>query len=157
MKEKVKESNFPVFETSLENTDLLRLESLLENAHPKLVGVDGEEVILPESIYQILRQVTSLLTQGKGVTLVPQDHYLTTQEAANLLNISRPYLYTLLDHQKIPYLLIGTHRRIKVDDLLTYKATRDCARRQTLAELIEESQELGFYEDEVLDALENNQ
>ena len=46
MKEKVKESNLPVFETNLENTDLLRLEELLENAHPKLVGVDGEEVFL---------------------------------------------------------------------------------------------------------------
>ena len=146
MKEKVKESNLPVIEPNLENTDLLRLEELLENAHPKLVGVDGEEVFLPESIYQILRQVTSLLAQGKGVTLVPQDHYLTTQEAANLLNISRPYLYTLLDNQEIPYILIGTHRRIKVEDILAYKTKRDSDRRQTLAQLIEESQELGFYE-----------
>ena len=93
-----------------------------------------------------MRQVTSLLAQGKGVTLVPQDHYLTTQEAANLLNISRPYLYTLLDNQEIPYILIGTHRRIKVEDILAYKTKRDSDRRQTLAQLIEESQELGFYE-----------
>ncbi|MEA5537348.1 helix-turn-helix domain-containing protein [Crocosphaera sp. XPORK-15E] len=154
MKEKVKESNLPVFEANLENPDLLRLETLLENAHPKLVGVDGEEVFLPESIYQILRQVTSLLAQGKGVTLVPQDHYLTSQEAANLLNISRPYLYTLLDNQEFPYILIGTHRRIKVEDILAYKAKRDRDRRQTLAELIEASQELGFYEAEASDSQE---
>jgi excisionase family DNA binding protein len=154
MKEKVKESNLPVFEANLENPDLLRLETLLENAHPKLVGVDGEEVFLPESIYQILRQVTSLLAQGKGVTLVPQDHYLTSQEAANLLNISRPYLYTLLDNQEFPYILIGTHRRIKVEDVLAYKAKRDSDRRQTLAELIEASQELGFYEAEASDSQE---
>ncbi|MGK7871938.1 MAG: helix-turn-helix domain-containing protein [Xenococcaceae cyanobacterium] len=112
---------------------------------------DGEEIYLPESIYQILRQVTPLLAQGKGVTLVPQDHYLTTQEAANLLNISRPYLYTLLDKEEIPYTLIGTHRRIKVEDLLDYKTRRDSDRRKALNGLIEASQELGFYEAEKTD------
>ncbi|MGK7875372.1 MAG: helix-turn-helix domain-containing protein [Xenococcaceae cyanobacterium] len=142
--EKIKEPNLPVFEADLENPALLRLETLLENAHPKLVGVDGEEIYLPESIYQILRQVTPLLAQGKGVTLVPQEHYLTTQEAANLLNISRPYLYTLLDKEEIPYTLIGTHRRIKVEDLLDYKARRGSDRRKALNSLIEASQELDF-------------
>lgn len=145
--EKIKTQNIPVFERDLGNKDLLRLETLLENAHPNLVGLDGEEIYLPESIYKILRQVTPLLAQGKGVTLVPSDHYLTTQEAAEILNISRPYLYTLLDKQEIPYTQIGTHRRIKVEDLLEYKAKRDSDRRQALCELIEASQELGFYEE----------
>ncbi|MBR8827107.1 MAG: helix-turn-helix domain-containing protein [Gomphosphaeria aponina SAG 52.96 = DSM 107014] len=145
--EKVK-TNLPFFEDHVENTDLLRLEALLENTHPQLVGVDGEEIYLPESIYQILREVTSLLAQGKGITLVPQDHYLTTQESANLLNISRTYLYTLLNQGKIPYKMIGTHRRIKIENLLEYKTQRDSDRRQALSELIEATQELGFYESE---------
>ncbi len=148
MKETLKQSSLPIFEANLENGDLMGLETLLEKAHPKLVGVDGEEVLLPESLYQILRQVTSLLAQGKGVTIVAQDHYLTTSEAANLLNISRPYLYNLLDNQEIPYLLIGTHRRIKLEDILAYKAKRDSCRRQALAALVEESQQLGFYQAE---------
>ncbi len=146
MKNKIQENNLPVFEDSFENQDLFRLEALLEKAHPKLVGLDGEEIYLPDSIYKILRQVTPLLAQGKGVTLVPQEHYLSTQESANLLNISRPYLYSLLDKGEIPFTMIGTHRRIKVEDLLEYKAKRDSSRRQALSNLIETSQELGFYE-----------
>jgi excisionase family DNA binding protein len=145
-----KESNIPVFEPNLDSPDLLRLEALLEKAHTKLVGVDGEEIYLPESIYQILRQVIPLLAEGKGVTLIHQEHYLSTQESANLLNISRPYLYTLLNQGQIPYILIGTHKRIKLEDLLEYKTKRDENRRKALNELIETSQELGFYEQETM-------
>ena len=148
MKEKSKESYLPVFESETGKTNLMRLKNLLEKAHPKLVGIDGEEIYLPESIYQILRQGTPLLLQGKGVTLVPQEHYLTTQESANLLNISRPYLYTLLDRGEIPYTMIGTHKRIKIEDLLDYKRKRDGDRREALSELVTLSQELGFYEGE---------
>jgi len=151
MKEKIKESYPPVFEQNREKTDLMRLECLLEKAHPRLIGVDGEEIYLPESIYQILRQVTPLLLEGKGVTLVPQEHYLTTQESANLLNISRPYLYTLLEKGEIPYTMIGTHKRIKIEDLLEYKRKRDTNKREALSELISLSQELGFYDAETGD------
>jgi excisionase family DNA binding protein len=117
--------NNPVFESELNSDDLLRLTKLLEQAHPKLVGMDGEEIYLPESLYQVLRQVTPLLAQGKGVTVIPQEHYLTTQEAANLLNISRPYLYKLLDQERIPFTKIGSHRRIKAEDVLDYRQKRD--------------------------------
>ena len=148
----MKQSNIPVFEANLDSPDLLRLEALLEKAHTKLVGVDGEEIYLPESIYQILRQVIPLLAEGKGVTLIPQDHYLSSQESAKLLNISRPYLYNLLNKGEIPYTKIGTHKRIKIEDLLEYKAKRDVNRRKDLSELIETSQELGFYEPETLNS-----
>ena len=147
----MKESNLPVFESNVKDPDLLRLEALLQKAHPKLVGIDGEEIYLPESIYQILRQVTPLLLQGKGVNLVSQDHYLSTQESANLLNISRPHLYRLLDKGEIAYTMIGSHKRIKIEDLLEYKAKRDEDRRETLSDLIETSQDLGFYESETGD------
>ncbi|AIE76161.1 helix-turn-helix domain-containing protein [Synechocystis sp. PCC 6714] len=113
-----------------------------------LVGMDGEEIYLPESLYQVLRQVTPLLAQGKGITLIPQKHYLTTQEAANLLNISRPYLYKLLDQEKIPFTKIGSHRRIKAEDILDYRQKRDGDRQIALTELIATSQELGFYQAE---------
>ena len=146
-------ANAPVFESQLGSDDLLRLTKLLEQAHPKLVGMDGEEMYLPESLYQVLRQVTPLLAQGKGVTLIPQEHYLTTQEAANLLNISRPYLYKLLDQGDIPFTQIGSHRRVKAEDVLSYRQKRDgapsgdseAARQTALTELIATSQKLGFY------------
>ncbi len=139
--DKVKGQDIPVFESEREMLELRQLEQLLEKAHPKLVGLDNEEIYLPESIYQILRQVTPLLAQGKGISLVPQDHYLTTQEAANMLNVSRPFLYTLLDEEKISYTKVGTHRRIKAEDLLNYKYQRDTQRRQTLIELTAYSQD----------------
>lgn len=142
--------NSPVFESELSSGDLLRLTKLLEQAHPKLVGMDGEEMYLPESLYQVLRQVTPLLAQGKGVTLIPQEHYLTTQEAANVLNISRPYLYKLLDKAEIPFTKIGSHRRIKAEDVLDYRQKRDADRQVALTELITTSQELGFYQAETV-------
>lgn len=142
--------NSPVFDSELNSGDLLRLAKLLEQAHPKLVGMDGEEMYLPESLYQVLRQVTPLLAQGKGVTLIPQEHYLTTQEAANLLNISRPYLYKLLDQEKIPFTKIGSHRRIKAEDVLDYRQKRGGDRQTALTELIATSQELGFYQAEAV-------
>jgi excisionase family DNA binding protein len=141
-------TNSPVFESELSSDDLLRLTKLLEQANPKLVGMDGEEIYLPESLYQVLRQVTPLLAQGKGITLIPQEHYLTTQEAANLLNISRPYLYKLLDQEKIPFTKIGSHSRIKAEDILDYRQKRDGDRQIALTELIATSQELGFYQAE---------
>ncbi|MEB3192774.1 MAG: helix-turn-helix domain-containing protein, partial [Snowella sp.] len=69
----------------------------------------------------------------------------SSQEAANLLNVSRPYLYTLLDQGEIAYIKIGTHRRIRFEDLMQYKQKRDNQRHQSLTELTEISQELGFY------------
>ena len=139
-----------VFESDLNSDDLLRLTKLLEQAHPKLVGMDGDEIYLPESLYQVLRQVTSLLAQGKGVTLISQDHYLTTQEAATLLNVSRPYLYKLLDSGKISFTKVGSHRRLKAEDVLSYRQQRDGERRAALTELIATSQELGFYQAEAV-------
>ena len=141
-------ANTPVFESQLGSEDLLRLTQLLEKAHPKLVGMDGEEILLPESLYQVLLQVTPLLAQGKGVTLIPQEQFLTTQEAANILNISRPYLYKLLERGDIPFTKIGSHRRIKAENVLNYKQQRDIDRHQALTELTATSQELGFYQAE---------
>lgn len=131
-----------------EVSDLLRLERLLEKASPKLVGLEGEEVYLPASIYEILKQVTPLLAQGKSLTIVPHEEELTTQQAAYILNVSRPFLYTLLDEGKIPYTKVGTHRRIKEEDLFNYKLERDTQRRQALKDLIDYTQELGFYDKE---------
>ncbi|NJN74735.1 MAG: helix-turn-helix domain-containing protein [Limnothrix sp. RL_2_0] len=139
-----------VFESQLGSDDLLRLTELLEQAHPKLVGMDGEEICLPESLYQVLRQVTPLLAQGKGVTLIPQEHHLTTQEAANVLNISRPHLYKLLDQGKIPFVKVGSHRRIKAEDILSYRQKQEGDRQTALTELITASQELGFYQTEAV-------
>lgn len=114
-------------------------------SQPKLVGGNGEEILLPESVYQALRQVVSALADGQAVSLVPQDREMTTQEAADLLNVSRPYLIKLLEQGDIPYICVGSHRRIRSQDLIDYKNKRNVGRRTKIRELTEFLQEEGFY------------
>jgi excisionase family DNA binding protein len=109
------------------------------------VGQNHEEVELPPSVLRLLRQVIGHLIRGDHVTLVPLHRELTTQEAADLLNVSRPYLVRLLGEGKIPYRKVGTHRRVLFQDLMEYRQARDAERRRGLARLTQESQDLGLY------------
>jgi excisionase family DNA binding protein len=85
------------------------------------------------------------LLQGNSVTIVPIHKELTTQEAADILNISRQYLVELLEAQAIPYSKVGTHRRIRFGDLMNYKNARDAKRREGLSQMTKKSQKLGLY------------
>jgi excisionase family DNA binding protein len=127
---------------------LERLESLLnqEGAAFRVVGAQGREVELPESVVDILRQAAHALAHRKIVTIVSLNRELTTQQAADLLNVSRPYLIQLLERGDIPYTKTGTHRRIAFDDVMRYKTQRDAERKQALAELIQINEELGLYD-----------
>lgn len=84
----------------------------------------GERVQLPEEIYQVLVQVVEAMKKGMAVTVVPQAVMLTTQEAANIIGVSRPTLILLLEKGLIEYELVGRHRRISIDQVLKYKETR---------------------------------
>lgn len=113
---------------------------------PKLVGPHGEEIELPESLFHVLRQLVSHLAQGRAVAVVPLNKELTTQEAADILNVSRPFLVKLLERGEIPFVKTGSHRRIQFSDLMAYKRRRDAERRHALARLTQMSQEMGLYE-----------
>jgi len=118
--------------------------------HAKLVGPDGNEIPVPESIYRVLEQVVPLLASDHAVSIVPVGHLLTTQEAAELLNISRPFLIKLLDQGILPFERPegpGSHRRIRFEDLMEYKHNRDKERRKQLKRLTQLSQEAGLYDD----------
>jgi excisionase family DNA binding protein len=104
-------------------------------------------LLLPASLFQLLRQAVTELAHGQVVTLVSCNKELTTQQAANLLGVSRPYLIKLLEQGEIPFVRTGTHRRILFDDLMAYKERRDAGRRKDLASLTQLSQELGLYND----------
>lgn len=114
----------------------------------KLVGPTGEELALPESVFLVLERVVEVMARGDSITVVPVGRELTTQQAANLLNVSRQYLVRLLDEGRIPFRKTGKHRRVRIDDVLSFKERRDKDRRAGLRELSRLSQELGDYDAE---------
>lgn len=111
----------------------------------RLVGPEGQEIELPESLNALFREIVRILARGDGVAVVPVHQELTTQEAADLLNVSRQYLIRLLEKGEIPYHKVGTHRRIALGDLMDYKRRRYEERRRGLDELTRMSQEMGLY------------
>ncbi|GAA3707418.1 hypothetical protein GCM10022204_26660 [Microlunatus aurantiacus] len=99
-----------------------------------LAGPDPDDhVELPAHVYQVLRQVVEAMRENLAVTVVPQTQTLTTQQAADLLGVSRPTVIKLLDEGKIPFDRAGTHRRILLHELLTYRAQRREEQYQALA------------------------
>jgi len=140
----------PITANEDERAALVTIERALvdaENGHgahlAKLLGTHGEQIELPVSVTQALTEVVHYLAHGKAVSLAPLGKNLTTQQAADLLSVSRPYLIKLLESGQIPYGKTGTHRRILLDDALAYKQRRDSERRRGLAELAQLSQESG--------------
>ena len=107
---------------------------LLEQA-PALIGPNRESLPLPESVYKILVQVLGYMIQGKSVSVVPIMEELTTQQAANLLGVSRPFLVDLLNREEIPYHKVGTHRRVYRKDVMDFLAKRDKERKRILGEI----------------------
>ena len=101
-----------------------------------------EDLVLPGKYFAMLIDILSEISQGNAVSLIPIKAELTTQQAADILNVSRPYLVKLLESGKIPHHKVGTHRRIYFKDLLDYKKKIDKARSDTLDELAQLSQEL---------------
>lgn len=103
-----------------------------------------EEIILPFSAIKLLLQILTQMAEGNAVTLIPIHAELTTQEAANILNVSRPYLIKLLEKGKIPYHMVGTHRRIHFRDIWKFKNQADGISQKGLEELVQQAQELDF-------------
>jgi excisionase family DNA binding protein len=93
----------------------------------------------------MLAQVLDLLANGQGVQIIPKDAELTTQQAADVLNVSRPYVIGLLESGQIPFRKVGRHRRITFEALMEYKRKDDLQRRAAADDLADLSQELGLY------------
>lgn len=107
-------------------------------------GDKGEPVEVPASALRLFLRLLTEMSLGHAVTLLPTQAELSTQQAAALLNVSRPYLIKLLDEGRLPSRTVGKHRRVRVDDLMAYKRRDDEKRARILDQLTAEAQELGM-------------
>ena len=120
-----------------QNIDLVQVSIEAPNS-------DTEKIVLPSAAMQILLTILSEISHGNPVSIMPYMTELTTQQAANFLNVSRPYLIKLLENGEISYQKVGTHRRVYVKDVIEYKEKIGGARSDTLDELVGLSQDIGM-------------
>jgi excisionase family DNA binding protein len=125
-----------VLASHLRDDDPMRLR-IVDGTSPKTVK-------LPAVAVRLLVRILEEMARGNAVTVIPVHAEVTTQEAADMLNISRPSLIQLLDEGRIDYRRVGTHRRVRFEALMKYKRQGDAARRAALAELAAYDQELGI-------------
>lgn len=118
-----------------QHSEAVRLEISLGGKAP-------ESIVVPAAALRLLQDVLTEMAKGNAVALSSVNAELTTQQAADVLNVSRPYLIGLLDEGRIPCRKVGTHRRVRVDDLMRYKQEIDRDRLKALEELSAQAQEL---------------
>ena len=127
-----------------ERASIARLSSALQSAlahdeaRYRLVGPHGESLELPQEVLVILARAAAILARGQSISILAVHKELTTQQAADLLNLSRQYLVRMLDDGKIPHTRTGKHRRLRIEDVLAFQEARDRQRRESLGERFDE-------------------
>lgn len=129
-----------------EKKELSNLVDNLSDVRKIALVINGQEIEVPTVIYFALTEVVKTLNNGNSVTLIPMDKELTTQQAADILNVSRPYFIKLLENGTIKFRKTGTHRKVLMQDLIEYRDKRAENRRSSIEEMTEISQGLGLYD-----------
>lgn len=126
---------------------IVELLSKISNLdHFVMIKSDGQEIEIPSIISKVLYEIISIMSKGGAMTIIPMEKELTTQQAADILNVSRPFLIKLLENGKIPFHKVGTHRKIYMKDLMDYKENFNINRSNKISEMITLSQEYGLYD-----------
>ena len=116
-----------------------------ERLHLKIASNnESEDLILPGYAINLLLAMLTEMSKGNAITVMPIHAELSTQETAELLNVSRPYIVDLLEQGKIPFRKVGSHRRILVNDVFEYKQRIDETRFKALDDLAAQAQDLGM-------------
>lgn len=128
-------------------TELIsELNSARGNRRPKflLSSNKGEQTELSEGAYVLLVKILEEMSKGNGIMVMPIHAELTTQQAADFLNVSRPFLIGLLEKGELPFRTVGRHRRVRLEDMMKYKKLNDEKRMAALDELVAQAQELNL-------------
>lgn len=126
-----------------------------QDTSARLAGLDGaghatlhvgrEKLELPPSALKMLVVILGEFAKGRAVALSPVEVEVSTQRAADILNVSRPYFVKLLERGELPFHLVGTHRRVRLADVLEYRAVVKARAERSLDEITELSEEMGLY------------
>jgi len=143
----------PVLAPPPETEKIQKLAKVLRGSQPLafLTTASGEKIPIPASVRQVMCHLLELMAADKAVDVEPFNHELTAREAAYLLRVPQSFVMKLLSSGEIPHHEVRSYPRIWFEDLMAYKGQRDIKRREGLRELTQLSQELGLYEDGVLD------
>ena len=120
------------------------LEALTDGTQPVSARFGDRTVDLPAPAVQLLREVLDRMADGEGIALTPLHAELTTRQAAELLQVSRTHLVQLLDEGRIPCRMVGSHRRVRAEDILAFRRETEVRRREALDEMTARDQELGL-------------
>ncbi len=139
-------------ESTIARTSRQQLSRYAQENQPltlRVIDADHDEPIeLPAGAVAMLMDILDAMAAGQGVTLIPESAELTTVQAAEILNVSRPFLIKLLEEGQIPYRKVGKHRRVRMEDVMNYKLAIDQEREAVLEQLVADAQEQGMgYDD----------
>jgi excisionase family DNA binding protein len=129
-----------------ETNEIKELNIAFQGGNIKIITPDGHQINIPYSLLPLFKKMIETLGNGDGLTVIPIHKELTTQQAAEILNVSRPFLIKLLETGEIAFVKVGKHRRISMQDLIEYKNKREKMREENLDELARLSQETGLYD-----------
>lgn len=119
----------------------------LKSDEPEIeVEETKEHIKIPIKALRLLAGILEAMSEGQPISIVPMATEVTTQKAAEILGCSRPYLVKLLEEGEIPFIKIGRHRRVKMEDVLDYKEMKKKEQKKHLIEMMQNDEELGLYD-----------
>ena len=134
---------------SVDQRDLAILERALVKKRGKtarLTGFDGHRIEIPNDLVDALLLIVQQLKTGHGVSIAALRAEITTAEAAELLNVSRPFVIKLLESGVMPFRKVGTHRRVRLIDVLEYRDRQDAVASTALDEMVRQAEKHGLYD-----------
>ncbi|MCF8237360.1 MAG: helix-turn-helix domain-containing protein [Saprospiraceae bacterium] len=102
------------------------------------------KVVIPRSVYQLMETILEFMSQGKAISILPAETELTTQQAAEMLHVSRPHIVKLLESGEIPFIKVGSHRRIRLQDLQSYRQKLQKKQQFAMEKLAKQGQDLSL-------------